>query len=74
MKNIMIVWMIFGSNLLSSFGSDMFFSYLRYRQTKTSSGNIVIVQLRLETPGRDTFFDPLPPLFGLDPYFGEPLG
>jgi len=41
----------------------MFFSYLGYRQTKTSSGNIDIVQLRLESPRRDKVFDILPPLF-----------
>jgi len=41
MKNIMIVWMIFGSKLLSSFSMSAIYSflkYLRYRETQTSSG------------------------------------
>ena len=52
----------------------MLFSYLRYRQTKTSSGNIDIVQLRLGSPRRDTVFDPSSPSFRSRPIFGELLG
>ena len=52
----------------------MLFSYLRYRQTKTSSGNIDIVQLRLDRLVVTQLLTLRHPCFGLDPYFGERLG
>jgi len=42
MKNRIMVWMSFGSKLLNSFSMSAIYSflkYLRYRQTKTSTGN-----------------------------------
>jgi len=63
MKQILIVWVIFGRKLLSSFLSATysFRKYLRYRQT--SSGNVENLQLRFVSPLRDPFFDISPPSF-----------
>jgi len=58
MKKILIVWIIFGSKLLSSFLMSAIYSfpkYLRYRQTQTSSGNVENLQLRFGSPLRDPF-------------------
>ena len=74
MIKIIVVWMIFSSKLLSSFSLSAissFLKYLCYRQTKTSSGNGENIQLRLRSPWRNPFFDPLQPMFGSDPCFGN---
>jgi len=44
MKKTMIVWMIFGSDLLSSFSMSAIYSFLKdlyYRNIQTSSGSVV---------------------------------
>jgi len=67
MKKIMILWMIFGSKLLSSFlmlAIYSFIKYLRYRQTQTSSGNVENIHRKFGSPLRDPFFDPSPPFSG----------
>jgi len=64
--DIISVWMIFSSKLLSSFSLSAIYSflkYLRYRQTKTSSGNGENIQPRFRSPRRDPF------LTLCDPYF-----
>jgi len=75
MKKILIVWMIFGRKLLTSFVMSavyFFLKYLRYRQT--SSGNVKNLQLRFGSPLQDPFFNPSPPLFGFWSILWEPLG
>jgi len=55
-EKIMIVWMIFGSKLLSRFSISGIYSFLKYlhdRQTQTSSGSDENVQLRFGSPRRD---------------------
>jgi len=52
--------MIFSSKLLSSFSLSAihsFLKYLRYRQTKTSSGNGENIQHRFRLPRCDPFCD-----------------
>jgi len=74
-EKIMMVWMIFGSKLLSSFlklAIYSFLKYLRYRQTQTSCGDVEKMHRRFGSPLRDQVFDPSPPFFGFfNPYFGN---
>ena len=55
--------MIFGSKLLSSLlmSAVYLLKYLRYRQTKTSSGNVEYIQLWFGSPWCDPCLDPSPP-------------
>jgi len=74
-KKAMIVSIIFGNKLLSSFLMSAicsFLKYLCYRQTKTSSGNVDIAQLRFGSPRRYPFLTLRRPHWGLNlvPYFG----
>jgi len=65
---MLIVWMIFGSKLLSSFLMSVIYSflkYLRYRQTQISSGKVANLQLRFGSPLRDPFLALLHPLWVL---------
>jgi len=70
----MIVLIIFGNKLISSFLMSAicsFLKYLCYRQPKTSSGNVDIAQLRFGSPRRYPFFTLRRHLcLDLDPYFG----
>jgi len=73
-KKAMIVLIIFGNKLISSFLMSAvcsFPKYLCYRQPKTSSGNVDIAQLRFGSPRRYPFFTLRRHLcLDLDPYFG----
>ena len=67
-EKILIVWMIFGSKLLSSFLMLVIYSflkYLHYRQTQTSSGEVENLQLRFGSPLRDPFLALIHPLWVL---------
>ena len=71
----MIVLIIFGNKLISSFSMSAicpFLKYLCYRQTKTSSGNVDIAQRRFGSPRRYPFLTLRRPnlCLDLDPYFG----
>jgi len=74
-KKAMNVSIIYGSKLLCSFLMSAicsFLKYLCYRQTKTSSDNVDIAQLRFGSSRRYPFLTLHCPHWGLDldPYFG----
>jgi len=66
--------MVFSSKLLNSFSLSAIYSflkYLRYRQTKTSSGDGDIYNPGLDRLGATNFLTLCDPCLGRDPYFGN---
>jgi len=76
-EKILIVWVISGSKLLSSFLMSAiytFLKYLHYKLTQASSGNVENLQLWLGSPLHDPFFNPSAAFFGFGSILWEPWG
>jgi len=75
---MLIVWMIFGSRLLSLFSASAVYSFLEYLRFTTNRQTIKFEELQLRfrfwSPGRDLFSDPLRNCnvcLCRDPYYGN---
>ena len=73
---ILIVWVNFGSKLLSSISKSEIYSFLKYlyaTERHRQAGDVENTPFRFGSLWRDPFFDPSQILFGSRPILWEPL-